>query len=420
MKKLCILGGGSLNTPLLIYNFLKYPELKFDEIFLFDINKDNLTVVGNYCNFLIEKYALVTKINFGTNLEEAVADATYILNKIRVGDAKTLVDDRHHLILSGITGHAASYAEAVRILPIIFDYLPIIEKYAPNALLINFSNPVSIICEAIALYSKINCIGLCYHTTLMKNDFARLLNVSPSKLIINSFGINHFSWVVDVLVNGESRFDELLNLIIEQKLKSYNYEFVKSLNIIPIGHTYSLLQRGCRFFDPAQGKKDNFQNIIYKFLTPKRLLINEFLKRQKIIIKAYECCNVDILEELNKRNPWYEVCIAPFLRDFEQQKDKEYYILTIRNIDCSNKIKSATIETNCEVVDNQVKPVKTEKSIPDFCQYAVQNIVNSENLMIKANKKKSKNLALESMLIHFNVYSQECAEKFLQFFFRNI
>lgn len=416
MKKLCILGGGSLNTPLLIYNLIRQKDSFIDKIYLYDIDRETLSIVGNYCKSLVGKSNLPTLIEFGVDLAEAVSGSTYILNQIRVGGIRSQIDDRRFLTISGIAGHAASYVEAIRSLPVIFSYLPIIEENVPGLIFINFSNPVSIICEAISQWSKVDCVGLCYHTTIMKNDFAKLLNVPSDEIIIHSFGINHFSWVLDVLVNGKSSFSELLTLIIEQRIKKYNYEFIKPLNIIPIGHAYSLYHRGGRFFVPEKGVKGNILDIIHKFIIPRQVLLRRLIKNRKRILNAYKNYDIRILDELNRKVPWYRSCIAPFLRDLNKNTGAKKYILTVKNKEYP-AIKSATIETNCEVMADHITPVSMKKDIPDFLLYAVQNIVNSEKLMIKAIKEKSKMLALESMLIHPDIHSQKCIEKFLQFYF---
>ena len=416
MMKLCILGGGSVNTPLFVRALSNRQNGISSELCLFDIDETNLKIVADYCRFLAGKLDLNISITESSSIERAVHGATHILNMMRVGGAAAILADRRQLALSGIAGHAASYAEACRIVPVLMQYLPVIEKTAPHAMFINFSNPVSIICNAIARRFKINFIGLCYHATMMKHNFAALLGSPPDELDIRSFGINHFSWVTDVRVTGKSRFGELVDAIIRKQLKEYNYDCIKPLNVIPIGHAFSAYRKGGRFFAPEKGKRGNAADILYKFFVSKSIYVRYYSGQRRRMLNAYQNKDYSTLETLSANAPWYVSCVVPFLEDLIQRSARKHYLLTVRSAR-EPGVKNTAYEVPCEVADNRIVQQEVISSMPEFIIKAVRNITDSENLMIRAIVEKSPAIGLQALLIHPHVYSQKCAVRFCDFYF---
>jgi alpha-galactosidase len=293
-------------------------------------------------------------------------------------------------------------------------YLGIVEKNAPRATLINFSNPVSVACNAIARYSSMDFIGLCYHSTKLRRDFAVLLGTPPDDLEIFSFGLNHFSWITDARVKGKSCFKELVDAIARLKIKDYNYDCIQTFNAVPIGHAYSMYHRGSRYLAPEKGKRGNLEDIAYRFFVSKSVYTRHFINRQNRLLKAYAKKDLAVLDDLRRKAPWYESCIVPFLADLMQTSKSIEYLLTIRGADNLGRVRA--YEVPCTVRNSTVDRKKAAGAVPEFVIDAVQNIAASEELMIEAIMKRSAALGMQAMVIHPHVYSQECARKFCDFY----
>ena len=230
-KKLVILGGSSLNTPLFFAALAKH-SFHLTEVCLVGRSEEKLEIIGTFSQLIAKKLGLMVAITWDTDMQRAMSSTHYILNQIRTGGIEGQIEDRRNLALSGVVSHAAGYAEAIRNIPIALDCAQIAEKEAPDALFINFSNPVSMICEAIAMTTSINCVGICHHSLSMRSDFAGLLDVPLEKVHVDYFGINHLGWVGDVRVDENSQMDRLMDIIITMKINRYNYEYVRLFGLI--------------------------------------------------------------------------------------------------------------------------------------------------------------------------------------------
>lgn len=164
--KIAIIGAGSTYTPELIEGFiLKRPQLKIDSIYMMDIDRNKLDIIGALTQRMLEKSGMYAKLVLTENRREAVEGADYVLAQIRVGMLNARIQDEKiplkYDILGQETTGAGGFMKALRTIPVIMDITRDMEKYAPNAWLINFSNPSGIIAEAVLNNSSVKMIGLC-------------------------------------------------------------------------------------------------------------------------------------------------------------------------------------------------------------------------------------------------------------------
>src|SRR5699024_11671780 len=98
-------------------------------------------------------------------------------------------------------------------IPVILNICRDMEEVAPNATLINFTNPASIITEAVNKYSNIKSIGLCNLPIGIKMQVAQTLKVDVSQIDIEMIGINHLNWTRQICVNGKDVTMEVIEKI---------------------------------------------------------------------------------------------------------------------------------------------------------------------------------------------------------------
>ena len=270
--KIVTIGGGSSYTPELVEGFIKrYDILPVKELCLVDIpeGKEKLETVGALAMRMIEKAGVPMKITLSYNRQEALKNADFVTTQMRIGRLPARIKDERIPISHGMIGQETNGAggmfKAFRTIPVILDIVRDIEKICPDAWLINFTNPAGMVTEAILRYTNFKkTIGLCNVPVNMVSGFAKMLGVEEDEVTMEIQGVNHFIFATDVFVNGESRFDELLQkyayLKEEDTIQMKNFvslpyspSFIKGLNAIPCPyHNYY-------FYTKEQLKEEQIQ-----------------------------------------------------------------------------------------------------------------------------------------------------------------
>ncbi len=249
--KIATIGGGSSYTPELIEGFIKrYDQLPVSELWLVDVQAgaQKQEIVYNLAKRMIEKAGVPIKLYQTLNRQEAIKDADFVTTQLRVGQlAARELDERiplTHGVIGQETNGPGGLFKGLRTIPVILDIINDIEKLAPNAWLINFANPAGMVTEAVNRFTNFKrFIGVCNVPVGMKMASAEALGVDPKDCQMDVFGLNHMVFMSDFYVNGESKFDELLNIITDGESSKpgvknivdldFDKDFIKALNLIP-------------------------------------------------------------------------------------------------------------------------------------------------------------------------------------------
>ncbi len=103
------------------------------------------------------------------------------------------------------------FANALRTIPVALDIAADVARHAPDATLLNFTNPAGLVTEAICRYGDVPAIGLCNVPWTVKAQVARALRVEASAVDFDYVGLNHLSWIRGVTVDGVDRTGEVLD-----------------------------------------------------------------------------------------------------------------------------------------------------------------------------------------------------------------
>ena len=204
--KIAVVGGGSTYTPELIDGFVRYyDELPIREIYLQDIDAERLGVVGGLAQRMVAERGI--PVTLTTERAEALDGADFVLTQLRVGGmAARALDERIPLkygVLGQETTGPGGFAKALRTVPVMLEIARDIERYAPGAWLINFTNPSGLVTQALLNYSNVRAIGLCNVPINMQRHIAQALDVEPERVELDYVGLNHLSWVRHVYLDGE-------------------------------------------------------------------------------------------------------------------------------------------------------------------------------------------------------------------------
>src|SRR5512135_58920 len=147
--KIAVIGGGSTYTPELVNGFLERTvTLPITELWLMDIDQARLDVVGGFARRMVQAKGEPFKVILTGDQQAAIQGASYVITQLRVGQMPARVADeylglRHGLIGQETTG-VGGMAKALRTIPVIMKIAEDIRKFAPGALLANFTNPAGL------------------------------------------------------------------------------------------------------------------------------------------------------------------------------------------------------------------------------------------------------------------------------------
>ncbi len=207
--KLAIIGGGSTYTPELVHG-LATRATGVTHVALLDVDPERLRVVGGF----VRRMAPGLRIDATSDPDAALDGADFVVTQIRVGGQAARLEDERLGLRHGIIGQETTgpggLAKALRTIPVLLDHALRIERRAPAATLINFTNPVSIVTEALLQHGRTKTIGLCNIPISQRMEIAAELGVSPRDVTIDSVGLNHLSFIRSVLVGGREVLPKLL------------------------------------------------------------------------------------------------------------------------------------------------------------------------------------------------------------------
>ncbi|GGT15170.1 6-phospho-beta-glucosidase [Nonomuraea spiralis] len=212
--KLAVIGGGSTYTPELIDGFARLrDELPLTEITLIDPDASRLDLVAGVSRRMLRRAGHPARVVATADVAEGVAGADAVLFQLRVGGQAARNVDETLPLQCGCVGQettgAGGLAKALRTVPVVLDLAEQVRAHAPDAWIVDFTNPVGIVTRAL-LDAGHRAIGLCNVAIGFQRRFARHLGVAPERVELGHVGLNHLTWERSVLVDGVDVLPKLI------------------------------------------------------------------------------------------------------------------------------------------------------------------------------------------------------------------
>jgi 6-phospho-beta-glucosidase len=155
-----IIGGASSYTPELFADLFEWRgRLAVDRVTLVDVNTEKLAFIADICTRLCDSLGFGVKIGTSQACEAAITGADFIILQLRVGGLDAQIRDETVPLDLGIAGSETTgpggFACALRTLPLVMDIVRDVERLAPDAWLLNLTNPAGIVTEAILRHSRV-------------------------------------------------------------------------------------------------------------------------------------------------------------------------------------------------------------------------------------------------------------------------
>jgi alpha-galactosidase len=199
----------------LIGDILSYEALSESEIRLMDIDEHRLEQTHKVADAMVENEGLDATVTATTDRREALEGADYVLNMINVGGTEPFeneirIPEKYGVeqAIGDTTGPGGVF-RGLRTIPVVLDIARDMEAVCPDALLLNYTNPMAIVCKAVYDATDVDVVGLCHSVPHTAEAIAEYVDVPEDELDYWVAGINHMAFFLQVEHEGESLYPAL-------------------------------------------------------------------------------------------------------------------------------------------------------------------------------------------------------------------
>ena len=390
--KIAVIGGGSTYTPELIEGFARRQDvLPFSELVLHDISIDRLTVVGGLARRILDRDGLAARLRTTTALEDAVEGADAVLVQLRVGGQQARLLDETLPGKFGLLGQETTgpggFAKALRTVPVVLGIADVVaERARPDAWIVDFTNPVGIVTRAL-LDAGHRALGLCNVAIGFQRRLAARFGVDPDRVRLDHAGLNHLSWIRQVLVDGADRLPELLDSdeVIAELADTVDIpaELMRTIRAIP---SYYL-----HYFYCTDHAVDAQRVGTHR--------AEEVLEIERTLLAMYADPALDHKPELleQRGGAYYSEAAAALVTSLLTDDGAHHYVDVRNNGTIAGLPDDAVVEVPALVGADGAHPVPVAPLAPEFLGL-VQAVTAYEVLAIEAAKSGSRPVALRALL----------------------
>lgn len=234
MKKFAFIGAGSFGfTRKLVKDILTFPALQDSEIALMDIDPERLEAIKRGVDKIIDAGDYSATAFATTDRVEALKDADGVVITILQGGVQVWRKDIEIPkeygvdICVGDTRGPAGIFRALRTIPVMMDIAHDIEKHCPDAIVLNYTNPMAMLCRALQGETDVRISGLCHSVQGTAKMLAGWIDAPVDEITYLCAGINHQAWYLEYEWNGQDAYP-LIRKAVSENDDIYNEEQVRN------------------------------------------------------------------------------------------------------------------------------------------------------------------------------------------------
>ena len=213
MPKIAFIGAGSFGfTRGLVRDILTFPTLAHSTIMLMDIDEERLSFAKTAVDKIVAAGNYPAKVVATKDRVEALKGADGVVCTILVGGIQVWRTDieipkKYGVDINvGDTRGPAGIFRALRTIPVMLDICKDIERYCPEAIFLNYTNPMAMLCRAMQGESKVKVTGLCHSVQGTAGMLAKWIGAPMEDITYLCAGINHQAWFLDFKWNGKDAY----------------------------------------------------------------------------------------------------------------------------------------------------------------------------------------------------------------------
>jgi alpha-galactosidase len=287
MIKVVMVGAGSVVfSKNLTGDILSFPEFKRATLTYMDIDRDRLEVGANLCRKVARTLGAEPTIEATLDRRQALRGADFVINMVQVGGFdSTLVDFEIprkyglNFTIADTTG-PGGLLRALRTFPVLSGLCRDMQELCPRALLLNYSNPMSMNMQTISRTSSVRAVGLCHSVQGTFDELMHYLGEDPKQVSFICAGINHMAFYLKIEKAGEDLYPRLFAAMEREEVFNRNrvrFELMKRLGYF-VTESSEHNAEYCPWFIP-HGKES-----VARFGVP----LDEYLRRCDRIVDEFE------------------------------------------------------------------------------------------------------------------------------------
>jgi 6-phospho-beta-glucosidase len=402
MIRLTILGGSGVATPEVVRALAGVSDRPSVEIVLHGRTEEKLERVAEACQRLAAPASPSLRVRHTTDLAEGLEGADYVLNQIRVGGYPARQQDETFPQAFGIPGEETfgpgGMSNARRTIPVVLEACRVIERVAPEALLINLTNPSSFIQYAITRYTQVKVVGVCDSPVGLARWIAAALEAPLQELWVGYVGMHHFGWVTEVRWHGRDVMPELLARAERVPGLPVDADLVRAIGAIPTSY-FKYYYHSDRMLARQKGQRTRAEQLMD-------------LERQ--MLADYERpAAAGAPESLDARGAhWYEDIVVPVLLAHAGDTRAVFIVNVVNGETLPWMPPEAIIEVPAVVTRQGMIPLEPAKAPADL-QAMLRRNAAGEMLWVEAVVEGSREKALRSMVLNPLVHTLDQARALL-------
>ncbi|CAN7645266.1 alpha-glucosidase/alpha-galactosidase [Paenibacillus sp. LjRoot56] len=301
MSKITFLGAGStVFAKNVLGDCLLTPALQGYEIALFDIDHERLQDSANMLNNIKKTSGSTSTIKAYTNRKEALTGAKFVVNAIQVGgyDPCTITDfeipKKYGLrqTIADTVGIGGIFRN-LRTIPVMLDFAADIREVCPDALFLNYTNPMAVLTNVMNTYGGVNTVGLCHSVQTCVPELFKHLEIDQTGVKAKIAGINHMAWLLEVSKDGVDLYPEIKKRAAE-KQKEKHKDMVRYEMMLKFGHYITESSEHNAEYHPYFIKR-NYPELVDRFNIP----LDEYPRRCIDQISRWKQMREDLVNDAN-------------------------------------------------------------------------------------------------------------------------
>ncbi len=216
-KRIVLVGGGSSGwSPKLLSDLFLTPAIADATYVLHDLNTTNLQRIARFGGKLRSKLGVPATIEAEADPERALKDADFVLITISTGGLDAMAHDLaipedysiYHTV--GDTMGPGGWARTMRNVPVFRELAERINRLAPDAVVLNYTNPMAQLTKVLCLSTSRPVVGLCHGLFESLGFLQTVFGIESEKDIQCTYaGVNHFFWMTSLTIHGQDGFQML-------------------------------------------------------------------------------------------------------------------------------------------------------------------------------------------------------------------
>jgi 6-phospho-beta-glucosidase len=348
-----------------------------------------LDVITAYCKRIVKKIGKPVIINKVHSYKDAIKGSDFIFIQFRVGgEAARITDDeighRHKIpyVETVTVCGLASFLRTYYQMEIIAE---LVKKHAPDAWVMNFSNPSGALTEALHKLGCKKVVGICNAPLGTIVSIAKELKANESDIFMNWRGLNHLAFVDRVMYKGENVFEKIVENIKETD-SDFPKEFLQSIGFLPVSYLKYIYLK---------------ESVLDKLQSAEKTRAEEVVEVNIRLMELYKDESLDTIpDELKKRGGFmYSRSVADLIKGIVTN-DRSIHYVQVRNGSIMSELPSdAFVEIPVIAMGNDVRGIQVE-ALPPMTKGLVVTMKQYEQLLIKGAMNRSRREIFNAMIVN--------------------